>query len=230
MSEDLKQNLEKVQYLIGEAKSKSPYKQEVKLIAVSKTVDMPEIKQIYDLGIRDFGENKPQELARKSQELTDANWHQIGTLQKNKVKYIIDRVRLIHSVDSLSLAQEIDKRAKQLDITINCLLQINISHEESKHGIEEKDVIEFVKNLQQYKNISLIGLMGMTPYESDKEKTRPYFQRMKEIISDVNSKKIYGSELTELSMGMSNDFQIAIEEGATMVRVGTSIFGERTYK
>ncbi|MBS6063733.1 MAG: YggS family pyridoxal phosphate-dependent enzyme [Peptostreptococcaceae bacterium] len=230
MSEDLKQNLEKVQYLIGEAKSKSPYKQEVKLIAVSKTVDMPEIKQIYDLGIRDFGENKPQELARKSQELTDANWHQIGTLQKNKVKYIIDRVRLIHSVDSLSLAQEIDKRAKQLDITINCLLQINISHEESKHGIEEKDVIEFVKNLQQYKNISLIGLMGMAPYESDKEKTRPYFQRMKEIISDVNSKKIYGSELTELSMGMSNDFQIAIEEGATMVRVGTSIFGERTYK
>ncbi|RDY20471.1 YggS family pyridoxal phosphate-dependent enzyme, partial [Criibacterium bergeronii] len=196
----------------------------------SKTVDMPEIKQIYDLGIRDFGENKPQELARKSQELTDANWHQIGTLQKNKVKYIIDRVRLIHSVDSLSLAQEIDKRAKQLDITINCLLQINISHEESKHGIEEKDVIEFVKNLQQYKNISLIGLMGMAPYESDKEKTRPYFQRMKEIISDVNSKKIYGSELTELSMGMSNDFQIAIEEGATMVRVGTSIFGERTYK
>lgn len=230
MSEDLKQNLEKVQYLIGEAKSKSPYKQEVKLIAVSKTVDMPEIKQIYDLGIRDFGENKPQELARKSQELTDANWHQIGTLQKNKVKYIIDRVRLIHSVDSLSLAQEIDKRAKQLDITINCLLQINISHEESKHGIEEKDVIEFVKTLQQYKNISLIGLMGMAPYESDKEKTRPYFQRMKEIISDVNSKKIYGSELTELSMGMSNDFQIAIEEGATMVRVGTSIFGERTYK
>ncbi|TRW28308.1 YggS family pyridoxal phosphate-dependent enzyme [Criibacterium bergeronii] len=230
MSEDLKQNLEKVQYLIGEAKSKSPYKQEVKLISVSKTVDMPEIKQIYDLGIRDFGENKPQELARKSQELTDANWHQIGTLQKNKVKYIIDRVRLIHSVDSLSLAQEIDKRAKQLDITINCLLQINISHEESKHGIEEKDVIEFVKNLQQYKNISLIGLMGMAPYESDKEKTRPYFQRMKEIISDVNSKKIYGSELTELSMGMSNDFQIAIEEGATMVRIGTSIFGERTYK
>lgn len=230
MSEDLKQNLEKVQYLIGEAKSKSPYKQEVKLIAVSKTVDMPEIKQIYDLGIRDFGENKPQELARKSQELTNANWHQIGTLQKNKVKYIIDRVRLIHSVDSLSLAQEIDKRAKQLDITINCLLQINISHEESKHGIEEKDVIEFVKNLQQYKNISLIGLMGMAPYESDKEKTRPHFQRMKEIISDVNSKKIYGSELTELSMGMSNDFQIAIEEGATMVRVGTSIFGERTYK
>lgn len=230
MSEDLKQNLEKVQYLIGEAKSKSPYKQEVKLIAVSKTVDMPEIKQIYDLGIRDFGENKPQELARKSQELTDANWHQIGTLQKNKVKYIIDRVRLIHSVDSLSLAQEIDKRAKQLDITINCLLQINISHEESKHGIEEKDVIEFVKNLQQYKNISLIGLMGMAPYESDKEKTRPYFQRMKEIISDVNSKKIYGSELTELSMGMSNDFQISIEEGATMVRVGTSIFGDRTYK
>ena len=230
MSEDLKQNLEKVQYLIGEAKSKSPYKQEVKLIAVSKTVDMPEIKQVYDLGIRDFGENKPQELARKSQELTDANWHQIGTLQKNKVKYIIDRVRLIHSVDSLSLAQEIDKRAKQLDITINCLLQINISHEESKHGIEEKDVIEFVKNLQQYKNISLIGLMGMAPYESDKEKTRPYFQRMKEIISDVNSKKIYGSELTELSMGMSNDFQIAIEEGATMVRVGTSIFGDRTYK
>lgn len=230
MSEDLKQNLEKVQYLIGEAKSKSPYKQEVKLISVSKTVDMPEIKQIYDLGIRDFGENKPQELARKSQELTDANWHQIGTLQKNKVKYIIDRVRLIHSVDSLSLAQEIDKRAKQLDITINCLLQINISHEESKHGIEEKDVIEFVKNLQQYKNISLIGLMGMAPYESDKEKTRHYFQRMKEIISDVNSKKIYGSELTELSMGMSNDFQIAIEEGATMVRIGTSIFGERTYK
>lgn len=229
MSEDLKQNLEKVQYLIGEAKSKSPYKQEVKLIAVSKTVDMPEIKQIYDLGIRDFGENKPQELARKSQELTDANWHQIGTLQKNKVKYIIDRVGFIHSVDSLSLAQEIDKRAEKLDIVVKCLVQINISHELSKHGIEEKDVFEFVKQLSEYENISLIGLMGIAPNESDKENTRPYFQKMKEIITDVNSKNIYKQELTELSMGMSGDFPIAIEEGATFVRLGTVIFGDRTY-
>lgn len=225
----LKENYEKVKYLIGEAKSKSPYKQEVNLVSVSKTVGMDKIKEAYELGFRDFGENKPQELMRKSQELPDAVWHQIGTLQRNKVKYIIDRVGFIHSVDSLSLAQEIDKRAEKLDIVVKCLVQINISHELSKHGIEEKDVFEFVKQLSEYENISLIGLMGIAPNESDKENTRPYFQKMKEIITDVNSKNIYKQELTELSMGMSGDFPIAIEEGATFVRLGTVIFGDRTY-
>lgn len=151
-------------------------------------------------------------------------------ITKNKVKHIIDKVKLIHSLDSVDLAKEIDKRAKDKDITIQCLIQINISKEESKHGLDENNVVEFVKQVSEnYKNIIIKGLMGMAPYEVEKENTRIYFKKMKELMSLINTKNINGVMLSELSMGMSNDYQIAIEEGATMVRLGTVIFGERIY-
>lgn len=230
MDKTIKENLEKVSYLINEAKSKSIYKQDVKLIAVSKTVDVEKVAEVANLGIIDFGENKPQELLRKAEVFPNYNWHQIGTLQKNKVKHIIDKVKIIHSLDSLDLAKEIDKRAKDKDIKIQCLIQINISQEDTKHGISENNVVEFVKQVSEnYTNIVIKGLMGMAPYEFEKENTRVYFQRMKELMLLVNSKNIDDVFLEELSMGMSNDYQIAIEEGATMVRLGTTIFGERIY-
>ena len=231
MENSVKNNVKKVLELIEEAKTKSKYNQEVKLVAVSKTVDIDKVKEAVDCNILDFGENKPQELVRKAEIMPSLNWHQIGTLQKNKVKYIIDKVKLIHSLDSLSLANEIDKRVKDKDITIQCLIQINISNEETKHGIDEKDIFEFVKQVSENnRNIVLKGLMGMAPYELDKERTRPYFQKMREIMLSINSKNINGVNMKHLSMGMSNDYQIAIEEGATIVRIGTTIFGERLYK
>lgn len=178
MEKTVKENLEKISYLINEAKSKSKYNQDVKLIAVSKTVDVDKVAEAADFGIMDFGENKPQELLRKAEVFPSYNWHQIGTLQKNKVKHIIDKVKLIHSLDSVDLAKEIDKRAKDKDITIQCLIQINISKEESKHGLDENSVVEFVKQVSEnYKNIIIKGLMGMAPYEVEKENTRIYFKK-----------------------------------------------------
>lgn len=231
MDNNIRKNLENVLAKINEAKSRAKYNQDVKLIAVSKTVDTDKVEEVANLGTIDFGENKPQELFRKQQVFPNYNWHQIGTLQKNKVKYIIDKVKMIHSLDSLELAKEIDKRAKDKDIKIQCLIQINISHEDSKHGISENDLVEFVEQVSKnYSNIIIKGLMGMAPYEFEKENTRVYFKKLKELMSFVNSKNIEGVFLDELSMGMSNDYEIAIEEGATIVRIGTTIFGERIYK
>lgn len=230
MGDLIKSNIEKINYLIKNAVEKSKYKQDVKLIAVSKTVDVDKVKEAIDSGVVDFGENKPQELVRKYEVYNDLNWHLIGTLQKNKVKHIIDKACMIHSLDSFALCDEVDKRAKDKNIIIPCLIQINISGEETKHGINEGELTEFVKVVtERNTNIKLKGLMGMAAYEENKEKTRPYFQRMKELLVSINSKNINNLEMTELSMGMSNDFEVAIEEGATMVRIGTTIFGERIY-
>ena len=230
MGDLIKSNIEKLNYLIKNALEKSKYKQDVKLIAVSKTVDVDKVKEAIDSGVVDFGENKPQELVRKYEVYNDLNWNLIGTLQKNKVKHIIDKACMIHSLDSFALCDEVDKRAKDKNIIIPCLIQINISGEETKHGINEGELTEFVKVVtERNTNIKLKGLMGMAAYEENKEKTRPYFQRMKELLVSINSKNINNLEMTELSMGMSNDFEVAIEEGATMVRIGTTIFGERIY-
>lgn len=230
MITDLDQNLKKVLEKIEIAKKKSPYNQDVKVVCVSKYVGSDKVKEVYDLGIRDFGENRPQELVKKYGELgnlTNISFHQIGTLQKNKVKYIIDKAALIHSLDSFSLAEKINTEAKKNGIIANCLIQINISLEENKHGISKEDVKDFIKKTDELDNVKVIGLMGMAPFEEDVEKTRPYFKDMRQIFEDINSGRINKYKLTELSMGMSNDFEIAIEEGATIVRIGTMIFGGR---
>ena len=206
-------------------------KEEVTLIAVSKTVDVDAIKEAINYGATDFGENKPQELARKFETIGDnVNWHLIGSLQTNKVKYIIDKVYMIHSIDRLSLCDEIQKRAEKIGKTINCLIQVNISKEESKHGILEEDAIDFVKTIaKNYPNIRIKGLMTMAPNTDDKELVRSVFKGLKDLAIKIDKENIENISMDELSMGMSNDFEIAVEEGATFVRVGTSIFGQRNY-
>lgn len=206
-------------------------KEEVTLIAVSKTVDVDAIKEAINSGATDFGENKPQELARKFETIgDDVNWHLIGSLQTNKVKYIIDKVYMIHSIDRLSLCDEIQKRAEKIGKTINCLIQVNISKEESKHGILEEDAIDFVKTIaKNYPNIRIKGLMTMAPNTDDKDLVRSVFKGLKDLAIKIDKENIENISMDELSMGMSNDFEIAVEEGATFVRVGTSIFGQRNY-
>ena len=203
----------------------------INLIAVTKTVDIDAINEAIESGITDVGENKPQELARKYDVIGDkVRWHQIGSLQTNKVKYIIDKVYMIHSIDRLSLCEEIQKRAEKINKTINCLIQVNISEEESKQGISKDEAIDFIKTIsEKYKNIKVKGLMTMAPYTEDESIIRDTFKGLKDLSEEISIENIENVYMDELSMGMSNDFKIAVEEGSTLVRVGTSIFGERNY-
>ena len=203
----------------------------INLIAVTKTVDIDAINEAIESGITDVGENKPQELARKYNVIGDkVRWHQIGSLQTNKVKYIIDKVYMIHSIDRLSLCEEIQKRAEKINKTINCLIQVNISEEESKQGISKDEAIDFIKTIsEKYKNIKVKGLMTMAPYTEDESIIRDTFKGLKDLSEEISRENIENVYMDELSMGMSNDFKIAVEEGSTLVRVGTSIFGERNY-
>ena len=204
---------------------------EANLIAVTKTVDIDAINEAIESGITDVGENKPQELARKYNVIGDkVRWHQIGSLQTNKVKYIIDKVYMIHSIDRLSLCEEIQKRAEKINKTINCLIQVNISEEESKQGISKDEAIDFIKTIsKKYKNIKVKGLMTMAPYTEDESIIRDTFKGLKDLSEEISRENIENVYMDELSMGMSNDFKIAVEEGSTLVRVGTYIFGERDY-
>lgn len=228
----IKQNLSIVKDKIDNtAKSVSRSEHEITLLAVTKTVDVDIINEAIEYGIEDVGENKPQELARKYQAIGDkVRWHQIGTLQTNKVKYIIDKAYMIHSLDRIALCEEIQKRAEKIDKTINCLVQVNISEEESKHGLLKEDVIDFIKTVSKdYSNIKIKGLMTMAPFSDDKEDVRKVFKGLKDLSLEIEKLKIQNVSMETLSMGMSNDYEIAIEEGSTMVRVGTSIFGKRDY-
>ena len=228
----IKENLSNVRENIKLASKKANREvEEVTLLAVTKTVDVDAINEAIECGITDAGENKPQELDRKYKVIGDkVKWHLIGTLQTNKVKYIIDKVHMIHSLDRQALCEEIQKRAQKIDRTINCLVQVNISKEETKHGIDEKDAVEFIREVSSnYKNIKIKGLMTMAPFTEDKEEVRSVFRRLKELSCEIDSLNIDNVDMDVLSMGMSNDYQIAIEEGSSMVRVGTSIFGARNY-
>lgn len=228
----IKNNIENIEHKIDNAcKSSSRNKKEVTLIAVTKTVDVDAVNEAIEAGITDVGENKPQELARKFEVIGDkVKWHLIGSLQTNKVKYIIDKVYMIHSIDRLSLCDEIQKRAEKIEKIINCLVQVNISKEESKHGIYEEEAIEFIKNISKnYPNIRIQGLMTMAPNTEDKELIASVFKKLKELSTKIKNENINNVSMEKLSMGMSNDFELAVQEGATYVRVGTSIFGERKY-
>lgn len=213
------------------AKKANRSSEEITLLAVTKTVDVDAVKEAMENGVTSVGENKPQELSRKYEVIgKDLNWHLIGSLQTNKVKYIIDKVDMIHSLDRIALCEEIQKRAESIDRIINCLVQVNVSKEESKHGLEEKDVVDFVKTVSKnYKNIHIKGLMTMAPFTENEEEVRNVFKGLKNLSIELDKLNIPNVEMKELSMGMSNDYKIAIEEGATIVRVGTSIFGERNY-
>ncbi len=203
---------------------------EVTLIAVSKTKPLSMIEEAYAAGMREFGENKPQELRDKAK-LWDApvNWHMIGSLQSNKIKYVVGTACMIHSVDSVVLAMSIEKEAAKRDIIMDILLEVNMAEEESKHGFSVTEIYSAINEVAQLPHLRLRGLMTVAPYTENAEENRIYFRKMKELLVDINSKNIDNITMDCLSMGMSSDYEVAIEEGATMVRVGTGIFGERDY-
>lgn len=204
-----------------------------RLVAVSKTKPVEFIQEAYDAGQMDFGENKVQELREKPEQLpADIRWHMIGHLQSNKVKYIASFIYLIHAVDSLKLLVEINKQALKNDRIINCLLQVHIAKEEHKFGFNEQGLLELLSSevFQSLQNIKIVGLMGMATYTDDQTQIRSEFNALKNIFDDVKIKYTSPNlELHEISMGMSDDFQIAIEEGSTMIRIGSKIFGARNY-
>ncbi|MCT4508513.1 MAG: YggS family pyridoxal phosphate-dependent enzyme [Tepidibacter sp.] len=228
----IKQNLDEVLGGINNSASKANVNpKDIILIGVTKTVDIPIIEEAIGLGITHVGENKPQELVRKYDVIGDrVKWHLIGSLQTNKVKYIIDKADMIHSLDRISLCEEINKRAKSINKVMDCLVQVNISKEETKHGLFKEDVIDFIKTVSsKYKNIKINGIMTMAPYVDSPEDVRIYFKDIKKMSKEIEELNLGNVDMKYLSMGMSNDYKIAIEEGANMVRVGTSIFGKRNY-
>ena len=229
--EDFKKNLDVIEENICKAcKKANRSRDEVTLIAVSKTKPVSDLQAVYDLNIRDFGENKVQELKDKIEVMPDdIKWHMIGHLQRNKVKYIIGKVELIHSVDSLRLAEEISKQAVKNNVTANILVEINIGDEDSKFGIKADNVISLVRDIASLPNISIKGLMCVAPYVVDSEENRPLFHKIKDLSVDIMAENIDNVSMSILSMGMSNDYQVAIEEGATMVRIGSNLFGKRDY-
>ncbi len=225
------ENLKNVEANVMEACQKAGRdRREVTLIAVSKTKPLEMLSTIYDQGIRDFGENKVQEMCDKMDQLpTDIHWHMIGHLQTNKVKYIVGRTALIHSVDSLHLAQEIEKQAAKRDVISDILVEVNIAEEESKFGIHKEETVELVRQIAALPHVHIRGLMTIAPYVENPEDNRMYFRGIHQLSVDIAAQNIDNVDMDVLSMGMTGDYMVAIEEGATMVRVGTGIFGERNY-
>lgn len=207
---------------------------DVKLVAVSKTKPLEDIKAAYNCGQRIFGENKIQELTYKSECLPeDIQWHMIGHLQTNKVKYIASFIKLIHSVDSIKLLKTINKEASKHKRVIDCLLQVKINEEESKFGLSKENLEDLLslEELHQLTSVRIVGLMGMATYTSDNDKIKLEFRTLKDIFEEIKTKYFQNkTDFAEISMGMSDDFRIAVEEGSTMVRVGSGIFGKRSYK
>lgn len=204
--------------------------EEVTLIAVSKTKPVEMLQEVYNEGIRDFGENYVQELADKIEIMPkDIRWHMIGHLQRNKVKYLVGNVACIHSVDSLRLAEVINERSIKLGVVTEIMAEVNIAGEESKFGFTRDEVFDFAEKVSTMEGVKLVGLMTSAPYVNDPEENRQYFREMKSLSVDINEKNINNINITELSMGMTNDYIVAVEEGATHVRVGTAIFGARNY-
>lgn len=227
----IKENLEAVRENIKKACERAGRdSKEVTLITVSKTNPVVSLKEAMDCGVTIFGENKVQEMLEKQEELPDTlQWHMIGHLQRNKVKYIMGKVALIHSVDSLRLAEEISKEATKQGTEEDILIEINVAEEESKFGITTNEAISLVERIAKLPHIHIKGLMTIAPFVDDPEENRAVFSALKKLSVDIAAKNIDNVSMHVLSMGMTNDYQVAIEEGATMVRVGTGIFGRRTY-
>ena len=227
----IRDNIEYINHLKDEAARKSGRTgDDVLLVAVTKLHDADEINEAIDCGITDIGENKVQEILNKYDKVQPVRWHLIGHLQTNKVKYIIDKVAMIHSVESLHLAQEIDKRAAQHGVTMDVLIQVNSAEEESKFGISVEETEQMIRDiLDNCPNVRIRGLMCIAPYEEDPENAAIYFREVKELYDRYSKIEHPNLDFKYLSMGMSNDFQVAIQEGSNLIRVGTAIFGQRDY-
>ena len=226
--ETIKNNLEIIKEKIKKAALKTDRSpEEIKLVAVTKTAAIEQIKEAINAGVKIIGENKVQEAKEKYQILTaDTEWHLIGHLQTNKVKYAIEIFDCIQTVDSIKLAKEIDKRSLQFGKTTNVLVEVNVSGEKSKYGIKPEEVEPFLKEISEFSGIRVRGLMTIAPIiEEDKEEVRPYFRKLRELSEEIKSKNINNLKMDYLSMGMTDDFEVAIEEGANMVRIGRGIFG-----
>lgn len=204
--------------------------EEVTLIAVSKTKPVEMLKEAYDAGARVFGENKVQEIVDKYDQMpSDVKWHMIGHLQRNKVKYIVDKVAMIHSVDSFRLAETIEKEAAKKDVIVPILIEVNVAQEESKFGLKPEEVLPFIEEIADFSHIQIKGLMTIAPYVENAEENRGIFRELKKLSVDIAAKNINNVTMSVLSMGMTGDYMVAVQEGATMVRVGTGIFGARNY-
>ena len=242
---NLQKNLLEIQENIARSAQKSGRcPEDITLVAVTKTVPPEIIHEAFKLGVTDFGENKVQEFLSKHEyfeknlsekNLDDQalnldkfpNWHMIGHLQTNKVRQIVEKTALIHSVDSVRLAEEIDKRAKLHNITIDILIEINIAEEDTKQGVKLKDSYFLIEQIQHLSNVCTKGLMCIAPYVENSEQNRIYFEKMKRLFIDIKSKLLHNVDMRFLSMGMTGDYQVAIEEGANIIRVGTGLFGFR---
>ncbi len=228
----IQENIKQVQKNIEKACNRverDPH--DVMLIAVSKTKPVSALEEAYQCGMRDFGENKVQELVEKAEVLPkDIRWHMIGHLQRNKVKYIVDKVYLIHSVDSIRLAEEISKEALKKNVTVDILVEVNVAKEETKFGSTMEEAWELVSHIAGLPGIRVKGLMTIAPFVENPEENRKYFSKLKQLAVDIEHKNIDNVSMRVLSMGMTGDYEVAVEEGASYVRVGTGIFGERDYK
>ncbi len=230
-ADELRENLKSVEERVQSACDRAGRKREdVTLIAVSKTKPVEDLKVIYDAGIREFGENKVQELTGKIPEMAaDINWHLIGHLQRNKVKYIVDKVKLIHSVDSYRLAEEINIQAKKHNVVVPILIEVNAANEATKFGVKLEEAKQLCEEISHLDAVHIMGLMTIAPNVVVPEENRAIFHKIKDLSVDIANENIDNVDMRIISMGMTNDFEIAIEEGATHVRVGTAIFGERNY-
>lgn len=228
---NIKENLKEVEANLQAACQKSGRsRRDVTLIAVSKTKPVSMIREAIEEGIAEFGENKPQELREKCDTLPeDLHWHMIGHLQRNKVKYVVGRACLIHSVDSFALAEEISKEAVKKGLEMPVLIEVNVAGEESKFGVSPEETEDLIRRIAPLPGIKVRGLMTIAPFVENAEDNRPVFQKLRKLAVDIKSKNIDNIIMCDLSMGMTGDYQVAVEEGATMVRVGTGIFGERHY-
>ena len=227
----IKENMKHVEQVIDKVCEESGRnRSEVTLIAVSKTKPVEMLQEAYETGCRDFGENKVQELVDKYEVLPkDIRWHMIGHLQRNKVKYIVDKVHLIHSVDSIRLAEEISKEAVKKNVSVNILIEVNVADEETKFGTSLEEAKQLVREAAKLPNVHIKGLMTIAPITQNAEENRQFFQQLKKLSVDIAAENIDNVSMEVLSMGMTGDYSVAVSEGATLVRVGTGIFGERNY-
>lgn len=227
----IRENIKQVENNIKEACGRSGRREEdVTLIAVSKTKPLELIQEAYDCGCRDFGENKAQELADKAGRLPDdIRWHMIGHLQTNKVKYVVGTAYMIHSVDSLRLAEAVSREAVKKSVRVKVLIEVNAAGEESKFGVSVREAEELVRQAAKLPNLDIQGLMTVAPFTEKREDNRKYFSALRQLSVDIMQKNIDNVNMNVLSMGMTGDYETAVEEGAVFVRVGTGIFGERQY-